>query len=79
MKDQPTRMATGRASGTSGTTGRPGPAMLTVQAAPTPAVNPTTANHPSRALRSNRIALVHAPPAGRCRLPRRCLPGQAVL
>jgi hypothetical protein len=79
MKDQPTRMATGTANGTSGTEGRPGPAMLTIQAAPAPAANPATASHTGRALRSNRIALVHAPPAGRCHLPRQCLPGQAAL
>jgi hypothetical protein len=53
--------------------------MLTIQAAPAPAANPAVASHTSRALRSNRIALVHTSPAGRCCLPRRCLPGQAAL
>jgi hypothetical protein len=53
--------------------------MLTSQAAPAPAANPAVASHTSRALRSNRIALVHTSPAGRCCLPRRCLPGQAAL
>ena len=32
--------------------------MLAIQAAPAPAANPATASHTSRALRSNRIALV---------------------
>src|SRR5436305_8481041 len=64
INDQPTSTATGTASGASGTTGRPGPAMLTIQAAPAPASTPAAASHTSSARKATRIAANPYDPAG---------------
>jgi len=60
MNDQPMSTASDTASGATGTTGRSGLALPTIQAAPTPASSPATASGISLAFASRRTTVTQA-------------------